>query len=98
MFSPRVPIPLPVFARSPLVTDQAGSAGHLDVGFEVDRYGESGRVRTRSLAGSATRAVEKRLEQVIKRMQFRPRLVDGHVAGTGPIVVRYYVNADFPGS
>ena len=97
IFSPRVPIPLPVFFRSPLVTNEAGSAGHLDVGFEVDRYGESSRVRTRALAGSATRAVEKQLEQTIKRTHFRPRLVDGKVAGTGPILVRYYVNGDFHG-
>ena len=27
------------------MTNEAGSAGRLDVGFEVDRYGESGRVR-----------------------------------------------------
>jgi hypothetical protein len=95
MFSPRSPVPLPVFVRSPLVTNEAGSAGHLDIGFEVDKYGESGRVRTRSWAGSATPAVEKSLEQVIEHTRFRPRLVDGKFAGTGPIVVRYYVNADF---
>ena len=95
MFSPRSPVPLPVFVRSPLVTNEAGSAGHLDIGFEVDKYGESGRVRTRSWAGSATPAVEKSLEQVIEHTRFRPRLVDGKFARTGPIVVRYYVNADF---
>ena len=95
IFSPRAPIPLPVFIQRPLVTNEGGSTGHLDVSFEVDKYGESGRVRTRSLAGSATRDVEKRLEQVIKRMHFRPRLVGGKVVGTGPIVVRYYVDADF---
>ena len=32
---------------------------------------------------------------MIKRTRFRPRLVDGKVAGTGLIVVRYCVNADF---
>jgi hypothetical protein len=95
MLSPRIPIPLPVFVRSPLVTNETGSAGHLDVGFEVDKYGESGRVRTRSLAGSATPAVEKSVEQVIEHTRFRPRLVDSKLAGTGPIVVRYYVNSDF---
>lgn len=95
LLSPRLPIPLPVFFRNPLVTNEAGSAGHLDVGFEVDKYGESGRVRIRSLAGSATPAVKKHLAQVIEHTRFRPRLVDGKFAGTGPIVVRYYVSADF---
>ena len=75
---------------NPLITQEPGSIGYVDLGFEVDRYGRSSRARILAATDNSTRAVEKRLVQLVERSRFRPRIVDGQVADSGPIVVRYF--------
>jgi len=90
LFSPEVPIRLPAFYPSPLVsTTTLGTAGHIDIGFEVDKYGSSRRVRIQNATGNATPTEKKRLQQNIQRSRFRPRFTGGESVGTGPVVVRY---------
>jgi hypothetical protein len=92
LFSPEIPIALPAFLPNPLITSDVASTGHIDVAFEVDKYGRSRRFRILDRTNNSTVAAEKRLEQLIKRSHFRPKLINGQFADTAPIVVRYYLN------
>ena len=84
---------LPAFLPNPLLSDGGCDyTGHVDIAFEVDRYGRSRHVRVLDTSNDA-RLAEKRLVQLISRARFRPRLSRGGVADTGPIVVRYDFNA-----
>jgi hypothetical protein len=94
MFSPETPVILPAFLPNPFVKDGAHeSTGHIDVAFEVDRYGRSRHVRILDSSDNATRLAEKRLVQLISRGRFRPRLTGGQIADAAPLVVRYDFNA-----
>jgi hypothetical protein len=90
IFPPVIPRALPTMFGNPLITQEPGSIGYVDLGFEVDRYGRSSRARILAATDNSTRAVEKRLVQLVERSRFRPRIVDGQVADSGPIVVRYF--------
>ena len=92
LFSPEIPIVLPGFLHNPLITSDVASTGHIDVAFEVDKYGRSHRFQILGTTDNSTVAAEKRLEQLIKRSRFRPKLMNGQFADTAPIVVRYYLN------
>ena len=92
LFSPEIPIALPAFLPNPLIASDVASTGHIDVAFEVDKYGRSHRFQILDTTDNSTVAAEKRLEQLIKRGRFRPRLINGQLADTAPIVVRYYLN------
>jgi hypothetical protein len=91
IFSPETPIVLPTFAPNPLVFDreQAGDR-YVDVAFEIDENGKSRHIRILRTAADPGRAAEKQLVQLIASSHFRPRLVDGRLAGVAPVVVRYY--------
>lgn len=94
LFSPEAPVFLPVFLPNPLVTDGAReSTGHIEVAFDVDRYGRSRHVRILDTSDNATRLTESRLVQLIARARFRPRLADGEVVDATAFVVRYDFNA-----
>jgi hypothetical protein len=90
IFSPAIPRSLPTMFGNPLITQEAGSVGYIDLGFEIDRYGRSSRARILDTTDNSTRAVEKNLLQLVERSRFRPKIVDGRIADSGPIVVRYY--------
>jgi hypothetical protein len=92
LFSPDIPVVLPAFLPNPLITSDVASTGHIDVAFEVDKYGRSHRFQILDTTDNSTVAAEKRLEQLIKRSRFRPKLINGQFADTAPIVVRYYLN------
>ena len=95
IFSPPIPRRLPTMFGNPLITQEAGSIGYVDIGFEVDKYGRSSRARVLDATDNSDRAVEKRLVQLVERSRFRPRIVEGRIADSGPIVVRYYLtNSD----
>jgi hypothetical protein len=92
IFSPDIPAILPAFAPSPLgpAREQHGG-GYIDVSFEIDKYGNSHHVRVVGSTTDATRAVEKRVVQFISVSRFRPRVVDGQLADSAPVVVRYFL-------
>jgi hypothetical protein len=94
IFSPDDPVILPVFLPNPFAKPEAREyTGHIDVAFEVDRYGRSRHVRILETSDNATRLAERRLVQLISRARFRPRISAGLVADAAPLVVRYDFDA-----
>lgn len=93
IFSPRVPVRLPTFVPSPLVSQQtAESTGHIDVAFDITKHGTTDRIVVLDTSTNATRAAEKDLVRLIGRSRFRPRVTAGQIADSTPMVVRYYLS------
>jgi hypothetical protein len=94
-FDPQIPLVLPVFEQSQLVFDDASSAagGHIDVAFAVTRFGKATDVRVVAATADATRSAQKDLIRLIESSTFRPRIVDGRVADSTTVTVRYYPQA-----
>jgi hypothetical protein len=93
IFSPETPVVLPAVLPNPLATEETHeSSGHVDVAFDVDRYGRSRHVRVLGTSHNSTRLAEKRLVQLISRGRFRPRFEHGRVVDAAPMAVRYSFN------
>jgi hypothetical protein len=93
IFSPPIPVVLPSFAPNPLDTAETVSTrGHIDIAFDVTKYGKSDAIEVIEAAGNATRADEKDLVQLILRSRFRPRVTSGGFADASRVTVRYYLN------
>jgi len=93
LFSPENPIVLPAFLPNPLVNEPAReSAGHIDIAFEVDKYGRSGHVRIRDRSDGSTRAAERQAVQLVLRSRFRPAFAEARSARAATYIVRHYVN------
>ncbi|HEX6998611.1 MAG TPA: hypothetical protein VF322_10730 [Gammaproteobacteria bacterium] len=91
LFAPATPVVLPDFAPNPLASRKtAGSTGHIDVAFEISRFGEARRIEILD-AANATSADERELVRLIGAHRFRPRIADGELGHTVPVVVRYYL-------
>ena len=92
IFSPEIPVIVPAFAPNPLAPgrEQRGD-GYIDVSFEIDKYGRSHHVRVLNSTTGSTRTMEKHLVQFISGSRFRPRVVDGGLADSAPVVVRYFL-------
>lgn len=92
IFLPEIPVAIPTFLPNPLASDETrASAGHIDVAFEITRFGKSRQIEVVE-ATNAVDADTGRLVRSIKRIRFRPRLVDGQFAATSPILVRYHLS------
>jgi len=92
LFTPEVPVVLPTFQTNPLASAQTpDTTGHIDVTFEVTKFGRARRVEVLASTVSASREAEKDLIRRISNSVFRPRVVDGRVADAAPVVLRYYV-------
>jgi hypothetical protein len=93
IFAPGTPVPLPVSVPNPLASDENREpSGHIDVAFDLDKYGRSRRVRIVNTTDDATREVEKHVEHMVLRSRFRPRLVDGRAADRERVTIRYQLN------
>ncbi len=93
-FSPKAPVVLPSFLRSPLASEQTPeSNGYVDVAFEISKYGKSDGIEIIGSTSNVTDADKKSLVRVIDRSTFRPRLSDGRVADNSPVVVRYHLTS-----
>lgn len=92
LFSPSVPVALPAFLSSPLVSSSSPGAEHVDVAFDISRYGSSGRVEVLDASPGVSKDARRRLVQTIERTRFRPRFVGGDLPRETRVVVRYYVN------
>jgi hypothetical protein len=91
LFAPSTPVVLPAFQPNPLVNDDPRPAtGHVDVAFEITRYGRSRAIAVRDATNASADAVA-RLVEVINRSRFRPRLTDGEFAAATPVLLRYYL-------
>jgi hypothetical protein len=91
LFSPPTPVVLPAFKPNPLAADEARAAtGHIDVAFEITKYGRSRAVEIRD-AANATPEAQHRLVALIMGSRFRPRATAGEFADTTPVVLRYHL-------
>ena len=92
IFSPKVPVVLPTFLPNPLATVETETTrGFIDVAFEITKYGTSREVAILDATTNATDDDKDRLITLVRRSQFRPRVTDGQLAQTSPVVVRYYL-------
>jgi hypothetical protein len=88
-----LPITLPTQQRNPFASvATATSPRHIDVTFEVTRYGRGERIEILATSVGATRAEERDLIRLIESTSFRPRFVDGGLADSAPVVVRYHLS------
>jgi len=91
-FAPKQPVVLPAFLPNPLVNEPAReSAGHIDIAFEVDKYGRSRHVRVREASDDLTHADERHAVQLVLRSRFRPMFADARSARATTFVVRHYL-------
>jgi hypothetical protein len=92
IFSPRVPVVLPAFSPSRLVSSETpDSSGYIDVAFEITKYGEG---KSIEFLDKSTNQAEARLRirDRIKWSRFRPRMANGAFEDPSRVVVRYYVD------
>jgi hypothetical protein len=91
LFAPPTPVVLPAFQPNPLVGDTARPpTGHIDVAFEITKYGRGRAVEVLDEA-NAPEPAKQHLLNLIKSNRFRPRLTDGEFAEAAPVRMRYYL-------
>jgi hypothetical protein len=93
IFSPRVPVVLPAFSRSRLVSSETSdSSGYVDVAFEITKYGEGKSVEILDTSTNTTKAARLHVRDLIQWSRFRPRMANGAFEDPSRVVVRYYVS------
>lgn len=91
LFSPPLPVVLPAFEPNPLAADEAREpVGHIDVEFEITKYGRARRIEILG-AENAADADVARLDKLVATSRFRPRLTESGSPDATPVVVRYYL-------
>jgi hypothetical protein len=91
LFAPATPVVLPAFQPNPLARDESRpSTGHIDVEFEITKYGRGRAVEIQAAVNATDDAVDH-LVTLIKSSRFRPRLVGGTFADASPVAMRYYL-------
>ena len=91
-FAAAIPVVLPSFLDNPLASRQTqATTGHVDIAFEITKYGEARDVEILDSTSNAARADEQRLAQLVLRSRFRPRVTNGRFTDSDRIVVRYYL-------
>jgi len=88
-FSPDVPVTLPTNEPNPLASATYASSRFIDVSFAVTKYGRGERIEILGTSQGAKRAEEHDLIHLIETTSFRPRFVDGALADSAPVVLRY---------
>lgn len=104
IFSPEIPLafvqpprrragaPTEPYTPAPNVfasTTTAVGSRYIDVSFDVTKYGLGERIEILETSKGATGAEERELIRLIESLSFRPRFVDGELAASAPVVVRY---------
>lgn len=93
IFGPARPVLLPTFLPNPLAADAPGQAtAHIDVTFELSKYGVSRKIEILEASASATDESTKALIRLIARNRFRPRLTETESADSQLYHLRYYVS------
>jgi tetratricopeptide (TPR) repeat protein len=91
LFAPLTPVVLPSFLPSPLIGEETeATTGHLDVAFEITKFGESAQIEIVDMTENVTAAAADGVVESLKATRFRPRVVDGEL-GRARVVVRYYL-------
>lgn len=94
IFAPELPVMLPTYARNPLASLQ--SSRFIDVAFAINQYGEAGAIEVLRSSDDVSGTAQRALVRLIKYGSFRPRAVDGKLAESAPVVVRYYLPEVLP--
>ena len=89
IFSPELPVTLPTHAPNPLAS--AESSRYIEVAFAITQNGTAERIEILAASEDATRKEERDLIRSLKYGSFRPRAVDGELADSAPVVLRYYL-------
>jgi hypothetical protein len=89
IFSPEIPVTLPTHAPNPLASTE--SSRYIEVAFVIMKNGTAERIEILAGSEDATRAEERDLIQALKYGSFRPRAVDGELADSAPVILRYYL-------
>ena len=93
IFSPRIPIVPSTPGPNPLISEKTPeSTGHIDIAFDITKYGRSESVDVLDTTTNATRAARRDLIRLIERSRFRPRVTGGEFADSTRVVIRYYLN------
>lgn len=90
VFSPELPVTLPTFQPNPFAsagTDEP--ARYIDVAFDVTKYGRGESIQILATSKDASRAEKRELIHLIGSTTFRPRFVDGALADSAPVTLRY---------
>jgi hypothetical protein len=91
LFSPASPYMLPRFLEDPSSPSRAATAtGHVDMAFEVTRYGTTRRLDVLK-SSNASKDARGDILRLVSRAKFRPIIRDGEFPRATPVVVRYYV-------
>jgi hypothetical protein len=81
LFPRRTPVFVPAFAPTPLAEiPVTGSSGHVDVDFELGKYGVARKVSVVATAGEEAAEVSKKVVAAISQARFRPSPVAGGVS------------------
>ncbi|HEX7237114.1 MAG TPA: hypothetical protein VF405_09150 [Gammaproteobacteria bacterium] len=89
-FSPELPVTLPTSEPNPFASATTDATSRfIDVRFTVTKYGRGERIEILDTSTGATRAEEHGLIHLIEATSFRPRFVDGSLADSTPVVLRY---------
>jgi hypothetical protein len=92
IFAPDTPIVLPAYEPNPLAAvDEREATGHVDVAFEITKFGRGRKVEILD-AANVTEAVKERLVVLIKNSRFRPLMRGGRVASASHVVFRHHVS------
>jgi hypothetical protein len=89
IFSPELPVMLPTHAPNPLASTE--SSRYIEVAFAITKNGTAERIEILAGGDDATRAEEREVIRSLKYGSFRPRAVDGELADSAPVVLRYYL-------
>jgi hypothetical protein len=90
IFAPELPVKLPTFDANPFASAATAESGrYIDVAFAVTKYGKGEQIKVLDTSKGATRAELRDVVHSIESSSFRPRIVDGKLADSAPVVVRY---------
>jgi hypothetical protein len=89
IFTPDVPVMLPTYATNRLASEV--SSRFIDVAFTIDRHGKAAAIEILDSGANATGVEERAVVRLIKFGSFRPRTMDGELADSAPVVLRYYL-------
>jgi hypothetical protein len=96
IFAPAVPVVVPTFFDNSLTmtTAETEASDYIDVAFEITRQGKSRRMEVLATSANVERAHRRELAQLIDQSSFRPRMVDGRIADSARVVMRYYLSPE----
>lgn len=98
LFSPDLPMQLPLFTPKPNSREKFGLDpglpldydGHVDASFLINKNGTARNIKITGKSDNASHAVIGRLRRYLKNSPFRPRIEDGEPVTWEPVTMRYY--------